>query len=817
MSDYKRKRWYVFSVQMLLGLLLVVVPAYAVGAQSPAGDAFAIYDDSQTGSFSADPVGLVNVPSSASSATLLGYRITFNGVTYNPDGTSTWRYTVTPLGIATKALSHWTLGLCIPTYGVVSAGPGGYEVGTDPTTGVTGIKWETQIGPDDPAASFWFTISGWYQVAVVDVAVKAGQNVATGMVDGPSCDPVEPTPTPTNTPVTPTQTPTNTPVTPTQTPTNTPVTPTQTPTNTPVTPTQTPTNTPVTPTQTPTNTPVAPTRYIYGYVYLDGTSQGLADAIVELKVRWNGSWNSVGRYATRLDGFFEFYYNGPVEVFTLTETNPPGYESTWASKPYPQVEVLNADNFRHTDPPMGDLGAYIFYDTLGSGALVGSIGDYVWHDANWDGFQDEGESPLANITVLLKDAEGKLIGVRETDEHGLYLFSELEEDSYQVAVDAADEDLPYGFVPTTPTEMGVNLGLGEHFQDADFGFAAPCPVCPDWLVYHTDRDGNWELYLLSSEEGAEELNLTDDPGMDIAPSRAPDALWVAFQSDRNGNWDIFAVSSDGEQTIQLTSNPFDDVDANWSAECDVRRIAFQSNRDGNWEIYTVNLDGSGERRITVNDAADTDPSWSPECDSGKIAFQSDRAGNWDIYVVDAATGEETMLVGHPADDVDPSWSPDGRYITFLSNRDGNWEVYVLDVQLGTETRVTMSDGEEKNPAWSPDGNWIAYQSNRDGNWDIYVASPHSGQEIRVTSNPMADEGPTWDCGSSKIAFHSERDGNPEINLVSPFNNDGVVRLTENVANDMYPAWMPPEEDGTLMMRIFLGADSHHVYLPIVFQ
>ena len=47
--------------------------------------------------------------------------------------------------------------------------------------------------------------------------------------------------------------------------------------------------------------------------------------------------------------------------------------------------------------------------SLAAGRAPGAIGDYIWHDANWDGFQDGDESPLANITVSLKGLAGVIL------------------------------------------------------------------------------------------------------------------------------------------------------------------------------------------------------------------------------------------------------------------------------------------------------------------------------------------------------------------------------------------------------------------------
>jgi PKD repeat protein len=538
----------------------------------------------------------------------------------------------------------------------------------------------------------------------------------------------------------------------------------------------------------------SPTRYICGYVYYEGTTDGLANAVVRLQVYYQGVWKTAGSYTTGPSGFFEFRYKGMIDKFRLWETNPPGYESTGAT-PILWGTVINWDVMELANPPYTPPGLchFIFYDKLPPGPGPSCIGDYVWHDKNWDGIQDPGEKPLPKITVFLKDANGNLITSMETNVNGNYLFDGLTAGTYWVEVDVDDPDLPFGFMPTTSTIVIYDLGIDECYRGADFGFAAECPGCPDWITFHTDRDDNWEIYRL----GPDLLNLSNNPATDMAPTRSPDATTVAYQSDRHGNWDIFLVRGDGSNTMQLTFDPAHDIDPNWSGECGMQRIAFQSDRDGQWEIYTVNADGSGLQRVTFNGAADTDPFWSPDCVAGMIAFQSDRNGNWDIYVVDVVTLEEQLLAGSPASDVDPVWSPCGERIAFISDRDGQSEVYVVEVATGQETRITFSEGDEKNIAWSPDSVWLAYQSDRDGQWELYVARSNGQLEMRVTDAAADDEAPSWDCGSEWLVFHSDRDDNPEIYGINAMTGQGLTRKTDNPANDLCPMWMPSEEDGSL--------------------
>src|SRR5262245_48175463 len=93
---------------------------------------------------------------------------------------------------------------------------------------------------------------------------------------------------------------------------------------------------------------------------------------------------------------------------------------------------------------------------------------------------------------------------------------------------------------------------------------------------------------------------------------------IAFMSNRTGNFDIYTAKQNGQDVVQLTTQPAADLFPTWSA--DGAKIAFTSLRDGNGEIYVMNADGSGQQRITHNSSYDESPVFSP--DGTKIAFAS---------------------------------------------------------------------------------------------------------------------------------------------------------------------------------------------------
>jgi hypothetical protein len=190
------------------------------------------------------------------------YQVTFLGVDYHPDNTSTWRYHVAELPCA-QDLSNWMVALpdCAPP---LSAAPEPWEyVNPDPNFHLTGVKWEVGNGFEEGV--FTVTVSGQWAVGLTQFGVK-GPDVGIGVTAGPICEPPSPTPTGSATP-TPTITMTITPtatiratatITATMTPTAT-ATPSPTPTRLSPTPTPVPpTQPPPPPTQPPPTQPPPP-------------------------------------------------------------------------------------------------------------------------------------------------------------------------------------------------------------------------------------------------------------------------------------------------------------------------------------------------------------------------------------------------------------------------------------------------------------------------------------------------------------------------------------------------------------------------------
>ena len=100
-----------------------------------------------------------------------------------------------------------------------------------------------------------------------------------------------------------------------------------------------------------------------------------------------------------------------------------------------------------------------------------SIGDRVWDDKNANG-SDDGEPGIANVTVILTDANGAEVARTTTDANGNYRFVGLIPGTYTVSIEAPD-----GYAAAT-TSMSVSVGEGEENLDVDFPLTlipAPTP------------------------------------------------------------------------------------------------------------------------------------------------------------------------------------------------------------------------------------------------------------------------------------------------------------------------------------------------------
>ncbi|MFN8493415.1 MAG: SdrD B-like domain-containing protein [Caldilineaceae bacterium] len=95
---------------------------------------------------------------------------------------------------------------------------------------------------------------------------------------------------------------------------------------------------------------------------------------------------------------------------------------------------------------------------------LGSIGDFVYYDANSNGSQENGETtPLNGVSVTLTYPNGSFTTTVTVD--GLYQFPNLPAGVYTVTVGAAP-----GYVRTGPAAYRVTLSAGQTYTQADFGF-----------------------------------------------------------------------------------------------------------------------------------------------------------------------------------------------------------------------------------------------------------------------------------------------------------------------------------------------------------
>ena len=93
----------------------------------------------------------------------------------------------------------------------------------------------------------------------------------------------------------------------------------------------------------------------------------------------------------------------------------------------------------------------------------------------------------------------------------------------------------------------------------------------------------------------------------MRPVWSPDGQRIAFNSNRDENWNIYVVNADRSSTeVRLTNDPQDDYFGSWSP--DGQRIVFTRGSGEEAGIYVMNADGSGVTFL----GAGIDAVWSRE-------------------------------------------------------------------------------------------------------------------------------------------------------------------------------------------------------------
>ena len=296
-------------------------------------------------------------------------------------------------------------------------------------------------------------------------------------------------------------------------------------------------------------------------------------------------------------------------------------------------------------------------------------------------------------------------------------------------------------------------------------------VCEDWIIYHTNRTGNWELFRSGLTDKPESdinishtLSSNKTSGDNVEPSLSPDRKWIAFASNRDGAWGIYAASTDGAKIQRVTDSSFSiNVSPAWAP--DGHALVYESARNGSWNLFLFDVKSGQESVLTDTSAGDIDPFWSP--DSRHIVFESQRSGSWQIYGMDMTSQAVTMLSDGQGNDYNPMYSPDGKQIVYRAFRPGDEShsvLYVVDANGKNTHAITDLDHNATNQVWSPDSALIAYQSDKNSPSDIYVFQVTTGKTRQVTASVASAEhyAPTWHCDSKTLVFTSDITGTPNL-------------------------------------------------------
>src|SRR6266404_4440343 len=116
-----------------------------------------------------------------------------------------------------------------------------------------------------------------------------------------------------------------------------------------------------------------------------------------------------------------------------------------------------------------------------------------------------------------------------------------------------------GFLAVALTLLsGIKISAEERHDQPSKDLLTELKTYPHKIVYESNRDGNWELYLVNAD-GSDPVNLTRTPDVDeLYPKPSPDGSKICFVADQGKGdakkRDIYYMNSDGTGRVKVAEN-----------------------------------------------------------------------------------------------------------------------------------------------------------------------------------------------------------------------------------------------------------------------
>jgi|GEM_PF-3934696 len=232
--------------------------------------------------------------------------------------------------------------------------------------------------------------------------------------------------------------------------------------------------------------------------------------------------------------------------------------------------------------------------------LNGEISDRVFLDANANGLQDAGELGIAGAMVQLLDAQGSLVDTAITDVDGVYIFSNVEPNDYQLKFDFT-------------TAPGFEIGYAFSPANADDAIPGDQSTADDTTT-DSDADTTGLTSLITLAAGETRNGLA--AGAVALPGSISGRVWL--DTNRNSQQDPSETTGLAGLTVQLLDNSLNPVDSAITAA------------DGSYSFS--NLEAGSIYRVTV-EFADLQPGTE-----FSLANVGDDATDSDFIAVSSPTG-----------------------------------------------------------------------------------------------------------------------------------------------------------------------------------